>query len=176
MSRVQSPGSKRLLASLTAVCAVLATDRASAQIPEDPIHWTLAVEPAKATTTPGGKITLSLTATIDDGWHLYAISVGPGGPTPTVISVPAGQAFVLDGEISEPAPSSAFDTNFDKTLEFHEGSAKFSIPLKVSLSSGYGMLPARVTASYQTCNDRVCLPPKQVVTSTQVDVRPNMAR
>ena len=165
-----------LLAALVAVCAVLAADRASAQIPEDPIHWALAVEPAAATTTPGGTITLALSATIDDGWHLYATSVGPGGPTPTLISVPAGQAFTLNGDISEPAPSSAFDSNFNMTLEFHEGSAKFTIPLKVSLSSGYGMLPARVAASYQTCNDRFCLPPKQVVSSTQVNVRPDMAR
>jgi len=155
---------------------VLAAHRATAQIPEDPIRWALALPTPAAPTSPGGTITLALTATIDDGWHLYATTIGPGGPIPTRITVPAGQAFSLSGDISEPTPSSAFDPNFNMTLEFHQDKATFGIPLKVSPASGYGELPARVAISFQTCNDKFCLPPKQVVTSVQVSVMPSAAQ
>ena len=57
----------------------------------DPISWTLAVQPAGSTSTAGGAITLALTATIDDGWHLYSLKLDPGGPIATSITVPAGK-------------------------------------------------------------------------------------
>jgi thiol:disulfide interchange protein DsbD len=119
---------------------------------------------------PGATITLTLTATVDDGWHLYATTLGPGGPIPTAISVPKEQVFSLGGDIAEPAPSTAFDANFNKELEFHEGTVKFGIPMKAAASAPLGPQPARVAISFQTCNDRFCLPPKQVVTTVQVPV------
>lgn len=168
---------KRPRVSLHAVAlgVFLTVGSGAAQVPEEPIKWTLALPAANATTTPGGKITLSLNATVDEGWHLYAISLAPGGPIATTISVPTGQVFSLSGDISEPTPSSAFDANFNKVLEFHEGKVTFGIPLKVATDSGYGDLPARVAVSFQTCNDRFCLPPKQVVTTVQVKVNPGGA-
>lgn len=166
----------RLLVSLTAACALAFASASTAQVPDEPIKWALALPSAIATTTPGGTITLQLTATIDEGWHLYATTLGPGGPIPTAISVPKGQAFTLSGEISEPTPTSAFDANFNTTLEFHLDKATFGIPLKVSTTSGYGDLPARVAISFQTCNDKFCLPPKQVVTTVPVTVKSGAMR
>lgn len=174
MSSVLSPASKRSRASLYAVgiLVCVATSHGAAQIPDEPIKWALALPAPTATATPGGTITLSLNATVDEGWHLYAVSLAPGGPIPTAISVPAGQAFSLLGEISEPTPTSAFDANFNTVLEYHEGKVTFGIPLRVSATSGVGAVPARVAVSFQTCNDRFCLPPKQVVTTVQVQVVP----
>lgn len=163
---------KRQLASLTAVGVLLCFASSSAQIPDEPIKWSLALPSPPNTTTPGGTITLSLNATVDEGWHLYAVSLAPGGPIPTAISVPTGQAFSLSGEISEPTPTSAFDANFNTVLDYHEGKVTFGIPLKVSATSGVGALPARVAVSFQTYNDRFCLPPKQVITTVQVQVVP----
>jgi DsbC/DsbD-like thiol-disulfide interchange protein len=170
VSRVQGPGSKRLLVSLHAVCVMAFASSASAQIPDEPIKWSLALPSATATATPGGTITLSLIATIEDGWHLYSTTVPSGGPIATVISVPAGQMFTLNGEINEPAPKSSFDANFNMSLDYHEGTARFGIPLKVSATARPGELAARVAVSFQTCNDRFCLPPKQVVTTVQLRI------
>ncbi len=179
VSSVLGPGSKRLLVSLHAASVLsivlVGAANVAAQVPDEPIRWALTLPTPTATTTQGGTITLQLTATVDDGWHLYATTIGPGGPIATAISVPTGQAFTLSGAIDEPTPSSAFDANFNKVLEFHEGTVKFGIPLKVSATSGYGMLPARVAVSFQTCNDQFCLPPKQVVSSLQVSVVPGTA-
>ena len=58
-----------------ACLAVLAAPRtAAAQVP---IHWTLAPAP-NARAEAGQPITLVLTATIDEGWHLYGMNEPPG--------------------------------------------------------------------------------------------------
>jgi DsbC/DsbD-like thiol-disulfide interchange protein len=175
MFRVPGPKVKNLRAFLLAVFALSFASKAFAQATDEPIKWALALPSPNATTTQGGTITLQLTATIDDGWHLYATTIGPGGPIPTSITVPKGQMFTLNGDITEPTPTSAFDPNFNTTLEFHLDKAVFGIPLKVSPASGYGDLPARVAISFQSCNDKFCLPPKQVVTTVQVKVVPSPA-
>ena len=143
---------------------------ASAQGVADPITWALAVQPAGATAAPGGKITLALTATIDEGWHLYSIKLEPGGPVPTAITIPDGQPFSLAGEIAEPLPASSFDGNFNKVLEYHETKAVFTIPLKAAAAAPAGKQTARVSISYQTCNDRLCLPPRQVAVTAAVEL------
>jgi len=137
----------------------------------DPITWALAVQPAGASTTPGGKVTVALTATIDEGWHLYSIKLEPGGPVPTAISVPDGQVFSLAGEIGEPQPLSSYDGNFNKILEYHETKAVFTLPLKASATATAGKQTVKINASYQTCNDRLCLPPRQVSITTDVQIQ-----
>ena len=142
------------------------------QVPEEPIRWALATTPATTTTAPGATITLALTATIDDGWHLYSTSLPPGGPVPTRINVPDGQEFKAAGDLVEPTPKTAFDANFNMSLEFYEEKATFGVPVKSSVTAPLGTVPARVAVSFQTCNDKICLPPKQVVVTTQVSIRP----
>ena len=166
--------SRHVLAALT-IGVALMSSAAHAQVPDEPIHWALATEKPDAKTTRGGTITLALTATIDEGWHLYSLSLPAGGPIPTRITVPTGQEFTAAGDVIEPAALSAFDSNFNMTLEFFEEKATFGVPLKASMAAGWGDVPARVAISYQTCNDKFCLPPKQVVVTTQVKVMPSTA-
>jgi thiol:disulfide interchange protein DsbD len=154
------------LAALAFVAALSAAS--SAQGVMDPISWSLAVHPAGVTPKPGETVTLALTATIDEGWHLYAIKLEPGGPVPTSITVPDGQPFTAAGDIVEPLPSSSFDGNFNKILEYHETKAAFGVPVKSAIATPTGKHTARVTASYQTCNDRLCLPARSVTVTTEV--------
>ena len=135
----------------------------------DPISWSLAA-PSGATAAPGGTINLALTATIDEGWHLYSIKLEPGGPVPTSINVPDGQIFSAAGEISEPVPASSFDGNFNKVLEYHETKAVFTVPVKSAADAAPGKQTVKVSASYQTCNDRLCLPARSVVVTTDIQL------
>ncbi|TAK11415.1 MAG: hypothetical protein EPO35_12335 [Acidobacteria bacterium] len=157
-------------ASLVGLILLAASAGGAAQGVADPIAWALAVQPAGATSTPGGTVTLALTATIDEGWHLYATKLEPGGPVATSITVPAGQAFTLAGDIGEPLPTSSFDGNFDRVLEYHETKAVFTVPVKSGANTPLGRQTVRVAASYQTCNDRLCLPPRQVVVTADVQI------
>lgn len=166
---------KTLLVLLTAVSSLASASIAAAQVPDEPIHWALATEKPDAKTTRGGTITLALTATIDEGWHLYSLTLPAGGPIPTRITIPTGQEFAAAGDVIEPATKSSFDSNFNMTLEYFEEKATFGVPLKASMAAGWGDVPARVAVSYQTCNDKFCLPPKQVVVTAQVKVMPSTA-
>ncbi len=155
-----------------ALAAAALVDRAapSAQGVMDPISWTLALEPAGATVRPGGTITLALTATIDDGWHLYSLKLDPGGPIPTAITLPAGQVFTLAGDVIEPLPKSVFEPNFNQVLDYHVEKVTFAVPVKSAATATPGRQAVRVAASYQTCNDRLCLPARQVFITADVQV------
>ena len=136
----------------------------------DPVSWALAVQPAGATSAPGGTVTLALTATIDDGWHLYSLKLDPGGPIPTAITVPAGQPFALAGDIVEPLPKSAFEPNFNQVLDYHVDKVTFTVPVKSSAATPAGKQTAHVKAHYQTCNDRLCLPAREVEITVDIQL------
>ena len=157
-------------AALVGLILFSASAGGAAQGVVDPISWALAPQPAGATTTPGSTVTLALTATIEEGWHLYATKLEPGGPVATSITVPDGQVFTAAGEIGEPLPISAFDGNFNRVLEYHETKAVFTVPVKSGANAPLGRQTVRVAASYQTCNDRLCLPPRQVVVTADVQI------
>ncbi|MDZ4801010.1 MAG: redoxin, partial [Bryobacteraceae bacterium] len=70
---------------------LLATAALSAQ-PRNPVQWTLTLDPASA--PPGSTVHATFQAKIESGWHIYALSNPPGGPTPTTIKVnPANPAI-----------------------------------------------------------------------------------
>jgi len=127
-----------------------------AAVAQDPIHWSIARAEAKP--APGGKtFSVNVNAQIDAGWHLYALEEPPG-PTPTVISIPKTSPYALDGDIVIPAPTRVFDANFGVETAFFEDQATFTLPVRVT--SRAGRTPLTVEVVYQTCNDRLCLPPK----------------
>ena len=122
---------------------------------QDPIHWSIAR--AEAKTAPGRPFLVNLSAEIEAGWHLYALEEPPG-PTPTLISIPKTSPYALDGDIVSPAPTRVFDANFGVETAFFEDHATFTLPVRVA--SGASRTPLTVEVVYQTCNDRLCLPPK----------------
>lgn len=160
-----------------AVCAYAATLAALAhrspgeggQGVNDPISWALAA-PAGASVAPGSTVTLALTATIEDGWHLYSLKLDPGGPIPTSITVPAGQPFTLAGDVVEPLPKSVFEPNFNQVLDYHVEKVTFSVPVKSAPNTAPGKQTVKIRASYQTCNDRLCLPAREVIVTADLQL------
>lgn len=121
----------------------------------DPIHWSANVV---MDSENSGVITLD--AQIDEGWHLYGLSLPEGGPNPTVISftLPDGVSLTGDVTASEKAiekldeifqmPLSwwASDVSFTQKFAVAEGTA---LPVKIGVSVGF-----------QGCNDQTCIAPK----------------
>ncbi len=125
---------------------------------QNPVHWSIALAPGAAP-GPGKSFGLVVTASIDTGWHVYAVSQPPGGPVPLAITVLEDGPFMMTGGVVSPEPDRAFDTNFNLETLFHETRAAFK--LTVSEAAGTtGSHPLHVLVSYQTCNDRLCLPPR----------------
>lgn len=126
---------------------------------QNPVVWSLEANRVKQPLHPGDKFSVVLVASITRGWHLYSISQPPGGPTATVITIPKQQPFLLANEIKGPEPEKTFDPNFQMEIEFYEESASFTIPLVVAASTAAGKQELQVTVRFQSCSDRLCLPP-----------------
>ncbi len=135
----------------------------------NPIKWSLKLDAPSATFKAGDQIRLQLTAEIEDGWHLYSLDEIERGPKPTRISLAAEQPFEL-AEIESPEPQSAFDENFGVPTQFYEHTVTFILPVTVAAKASAGKRKLIVQARYQTCTDKLCLPPKLVKTEVEVEI------
>lgn len=129
----------------------------------NPVTWSLKVNKPTAT---DGKLYAELTAQIESGWHLYALTPMTGGPKPTRITLPREQAFELAGQIEAPDPFVERDPNFDMEVEYYEEKVTFKLPLKRLPGATSDKL--LVETRFQTCTNKLCLPPKLVKLEAEV--------
>lgn len=143
----------------------------------NPISFSIKSNASSKALQPGDTFTVQVLARINDGWHLYSTAQPPGGPMATRILVPPNQFFKLAGPIRAPAPLTELDPNFKIETHFYEESAVFSLPVVVvaSDSSSLGKQKLQVNVSFQTCNDRYCLPPQTVKLFATVEITPSPA-
>jgi thiol:disulfide interchange protein len=137
---------------LLAFCAI-----AALAAPPDPVAWKIEGAPAKPARA-GDRFSVKLVAQIQEGWHLYSMKEVADGPVATRIWVAEGQPIQLAGPIKAAPPEVIQDPSFNMEVEEYEGQAEFTLPLR---ATG----PAQtlvVNVSYQSCNNRLCLPPKTV--------------
>jgi thiol:disulfide interchange protein DsbD len=127
---------------------------------QDPIHWSVA-RTNNDILRAGELFEVELTAQMDPTWHLYALTQPLGGPEPLVITVPPGRTFSLAGEVSSWLPKSSHDPNFNIETQFFEERAVFTLPVETALFTKDGVHRLAITVGYQTCNDRLCLPPRE---------------
>ena len=138
-----------------AVVTVVGAVSVSAQ--ERPVVWTATASSA-APVAQGA--TIDLKAQIDQGWHVYSISQGPGGPIPTRIVLAPGQPFDLIGTVRGPAPATRFDSNFGINVETYDDRAAFGLIVHVAADARVGTDTVTIKARFQTCNASLCLPPR----------------
>jgi thiol:disulfide interchange protein DsbD len=129
--------------------------------PVDPVAWKLHVEGAPAL-KGGAKFQAKLVATVQDGWHLYSLKPMAEGPIATRIWIAEGQPFSLAGGVRAPEPQVTQDPTLGMEVELYEGEALFTLPVKVAMGTAAGAHTLTVSAAYQSCNDKLCLPPKTV--------------
>jgi thiol:disulfide interchange protein DsbD len=139
--------------------ALLAAAILSAAAP-DPVAWKLQAGPAKPVKA-GAPFTVKVVAAIQEGWHMYGLKPVADGPIPTRIWLPEGQPFQLAGRIQAPPAQTVQDPSFGMEVELYEGQAEFTLPVKAGAAAA-GSQTLVVSASYQSCNDKMCLPPKTV--------------
>jgi hypothetical protein len=129
--------------------------------PPDPVTWKLQNPPA-APVKPGARFNVKLLAAVQEGWHLYSLKPIAEGPVPTRIWLAEGQPFSLAGAVQAPEPQVIQDPTFGMEVELYEGEAMFALPVKVAGGAAPGPQKLVVSASYQSCNNKLCLPPKTV--------------
>jgi thiol:disulfide interchange protein DsbD len=153
--------SRLVLVLLACLCSPAGAQEA------DPIHWkstTLRIQ-SKA----GALIRVPLSAAIDVGWHLYSLKKLEGGPVPTTITVAPG-TFRLEGEIKSSDPIPMNDSQLGMTVELYLVRADFVLPVRIANDASAGPHTLKVSVRYQTCSEKICLPPKTVTIDAPVTV------
>jgi hypothetical protein len=125
-----------------------------------PVRFTASASPTDP--RPGEAVTITVKAAIDPGWHLYApASAAPANTPATVSDITAlGDWKPLGDTQDNTPPDVKFDPNFQAKVAFHLGSAQFSRSFRVPEKTTIGS--PTVSVRYQTCDDKICLPPTTV--------------
>jgi thiol:disulfide interchange protein len=134
----------------------------------NPVTWSAALQQAAA--APGSKVAALLTARIEPGWHLYALNV-PKPIIPTSIRVAESPA-VASVDVYQPKPRTVFDPNFGFNVDMYETEAVFRVEIGLAKDAPPGPLLLRFLTRFQTCNNKMCLPPRSVETAATVTVDP----
>ncbi len=96
---------------------------------------------------------MTVTATIDDKWHLYSIKEVKDGPFPTTFS--SGDAEII-GDVKEGDPIREVDPNFGVEVGYFAKTAVFEAKVKLGSKGKEGGIKVR----FQACDDSRCLPPQ----------------
>lgn len=150
------------------ICAALLAACLSAAAP-DPVAWKIVETPAKPVKA-GARFTVKLVAQVQEGWHLYSMKPMAEGPIATRIWVAEGQPFQLAGAIKADEPQVMHDPSFDMEVELYEGEAAFTLPVRAAPETPAGAQKLVISASYQSCNNKMCLPPKTVKVEAAITV------
>ena len=145
-----------------AIVLVMFIGVADAQI-NNPVSWTYSAKKIADKTYE-----LHITATIGNNWHLYAQDAGEG-PVPTQITFTANPLIKLDGKVKEVGKmEKSFDKNFNSTLKFYANKVDFVQKIKVKSAIATVI---KGSVNYMVCNDKQCLPPKDVPFSIKVEAK-----
>jgi thiol:disulfide interchange protein DsbD len=134
----------------------------------NPVQWSLTAEPAQV--APGSRLLARFAAKIDPGWHLYS----PAVPKPiiaTSISVAENPA-IQSVRIYQPKPRTTFDQNFGFNVDTYENEAVFLLEIQLAPHAPPGPLELSATARFQTCNNKMCLPPRRVAATATITIDP----
>lgn len=147
-----------LLFSLTLFFAVLSGPAGAQSNPFDPNKAKLVLEADRTSYAPGGAVTLIAAITVESGWHVnsdkptfeYLI------PTQLAIELPTGWA---PAEITYPPAKMQKFAFEEQPLSVFDGTVTAQVRFFVPAGSTASQAAIAATLSYQSCNDRQCLPP-----------------
>ena len=128
-----------------------------AQAPKklNPAKWTMEFTSAEA--KPGATAIATLTATIDEPWHMYSPTTPPGGPMITRITL-ADTTVAESMEIYRPQPVRKLDPNFGIEAETYDKQAVFFLKMKLQANAPTMPAEIQVNMRYQVCTEKECLP------------------
>lgn len=125
----------------------------SAQV-YNPVAWTFSQQKVS-----DSEYTLTFHAAIQKGWHMYSQHIADSITVPTAFTFSVDPGYSLSGKTDEGKPISKYEKVFNTYLKYFENSATFTQNINVHNAKA---LTLTGNVYYITCNDSMCLPPKQV--------------
>ena len=133
----------------------------------DPVQWSL----APAILAPGQAALLKLHAQIEPGYHLYSLTTPDGGPIRTTVNIVLNSALIGRG-VYQPNPERQKDATLGVAVELFTGGVDFFLPVQVNRGSAAGTATVMAKVRYQSCSDRICLPPADREAPAQITIQP----
>ncbi len=136
---------KKILFTLLLAAGTLFTSYSQTET----IQWETAVKKNN-----NNEYTLTFTAILKEGWHLYSQQLPKGGPIATEFTFEdSGKNYTLLGSTEESETHTSYEAIFEMETAYFEKEAVFTQKIK-SLTEDFQ--PITMTAMYQTCDDQSC--------------------
>lgn len=136
-------------------------------------RWSVTLGPESV--RPGERLAVQFTATIDDGWHMYALDSPAGKPLRvTFDTLPDG--FALQDPLRQTDPTRKYDPNFQSEALFFNEHAEVRAGVHVADSLNSGTYEIGGAIRYMVCNDEMCMPPRTKEFSSETTVEPGGPR
>lgn len=144
---------------IMAVLLLLVPGVAEAQVLE-PVTWNFSSEKIS-----DNAFEIVMIASIEKSWHLYAMDIAEGGPIATSFTFEKPDGFSLNGKpYAVTKPEVKFDNSFGMNIGMHSEKAEFR--QKVTISRYPAAVRGFVT--FMSCDDKQCLPPRDVDFSIEI--------
>jgi hypothetical protein len=132
----------------------------------DTVTWTV----QSSDVAKNGKVTLTLNGAVRDGWHVYSLKQLPEGPTPLLVTLDANDIAKAGGAVAGSAPTKIHDPAFGLDTQFYESAFTVTVPVRLGSRLAGGPQSIPLSVRFQTCNGRVCQPPKTVHLSASINL------
>lgn len=126
----------------------------------DPVRWEILSAPEKA--RAGQVLRVTLSARVDEPWHMHSMKKLEGGPEPLAVTAPGPQLFRLAGVVDAPVALAQFEERFGMEVEFYLGEVEFAVPVEVVREAKPGKGTLTLAVRYQACDNKRCLSPRTV--------------
>lgn len=129
----------------------------------DTVTWSV----APAHVAKGHRAQLTLSGQIQPGWHVYGLKQAPTGPTPLVVALDQNDVAKVDGPASGSPATTYHDPAFGLDTHFYSSAFTLTLPVRLNAHvAGPRTIP--VSVRFQTCNGRICQPPRTVHLSASI--------
>ena len=120
---------------------------------QKPVKWSFT---SKKTTDNNFEI--HLTATVENGWHIYSQTTPEGGPYPTSIQFSKNPLLTMSGEVKEVGKLEVHDEPlFGVQVKQYSNKVDFLQVIKVK---GNAKTTVKGSVEFMVCNNKQCLPPE----------------
>jgi len=118
----------------------------------DPVNWSFELKKTTETTAD-----IKISASIENGWHIYGLNIPKDGPNPTAISFEKIENAQLVGNLQAPSKlEKQFSSEFNMEINWYSENAVFIQKIKFMDAS---KVKVNGYVKFMACDDKSCLPP-----------------
>lgn len=118
-----------------------------------PVKWSVATKKLNSK-----EAVIFIKATIQNGWHIYGLSVPSGGPISTSFTFYSSKDFSLVGKTLESQTKTKFEDVFKMNVPYHNKEVVFQQKIKLIAKKAVSISGI---VTFMACDKNQCLPPDE---------------